>query len=206
MALPTCTHTHTCTHTSTHTPGSLDRCVDGETAKIILEKTPPPVTQDQVTTSQSVPLQVRSLCVSDSDSLIQVMIFEPQNLINRLSKMEKLSKEVPKKKEAPKKQEAFKMYLMARKQFGAGRYMSLYLCLFATCYIFTISACMCRRGMVANCACLSVCCQLQVYQCQLFCSHINYYPLYYLIKQVVGHCLATKVFIGKMPATRDGCG
>ena len=37
--------------------------------------------------------------------------------------MEKLSKEVPKKKkDIPKKQgEAFKTYLMARRQFGAGR-------------------------------------------------------------------------------------
>ena len=96
--------------------------MDGETAKIILENTTDVATPDQHTISQSVPLQVRSVGVSSSDSLIQVLIFEPQNLINRLSKMEKMSKDVPKKKkEAPKKQgEAFKTYLMARKQFGAG--------------------------------------------------------------------------------------
>ena len=96
--------------------------MDGETARTILENTTDVATPDQHTISQSVPLQIRSVGVSSSDSLIQVLIFEPQNLINRLSKMEKMSKDVPKKKkEAPKKQgEAFKTYLMARKQFGAG--------------------------------------------------------------------------------------
>ena len=96
--------------------------MDGETARTILENTTDVVTPDQHTISQSVPLQVRSVGVSSSDSLIQVLIFEPQNLITRLSKMEKMSKDVPKKKkEAPKKQgEAFKTYLMARRQFGAG--------------------------------------------------------------------------------------
>ena len=110
-------HTHTHTHT-----GSLDRCVDGETAKTILENTSDVVTPDQLTTAQSFPIHVRSVGVSGSDSLIQVLIFEPQHLITRLSRMEKLSKEVPKKKtEAPKKQgEAFKTYLMARRQFGSG--------------------------------------------------------------------------------------
>ena len=97
--------------------------MDGETAKIILENTPNSVAQDyHSVTAQSVPLQIRSVGVSSSDSMIQVLVFEPQNLINRLSKMEKLSKEVPKKKkEGPKKQgEAFRTYLMARRQFGAG--------------------------------------------------------------------------------------
>ena len=123
--------------------GSLDRCVDGETAKIILENTTDVPTPDQHTTAQSVPLQIRSVGVSESDSLIQILIFEPQNLINRLSKMEKMSKEVPKKKkEAPKKQgEAFKTYLMARRQFGAGGIsLSLSLSLsppiFLTCITF----------------------------------------------------------------------
>ena len=116
-----------CKKSHAYIVGSLDRCVDGETAKIILENTDV-TTQDHHTTSQSVPLQVRSVGVSGSDSLIQVLIFEPQYLINRLSKMEKMSKEVPKKKkEAPKKQgEAFKTYLMARRQFGAGLSLSLF--------------------------------------------------------------------------------
>ena len=119
--------------------GSLDRCVDGETAKIILENTTDVATPDQHTTSLSVPLQVRSVGVSGSDSLIQVLIFEPQNLINRLSKMEKMSKDVPKKKkEAPKKQgEAFKTYLMARRQFGQGVYtLSLSLSLSLSSLVF----------------------------------------------------------------------
>ena len=101
--------------------------MDGETARIILDNTPTTAAEDRHhhSTGQSVPLQIRSVGVSSSDSMIQVLVFEPQNLINRLSKMEKLSKEVPKKKkEMPKRQtEAFKTYLMARRQFGAGKYM-----------------------------------------------------------------------------------
>ena len=133
--------------THTHRPGSLDRCVDGETARTILDNTPPAATDDHYPLTQTIPLQIRSLKVSGSDSLIQVLIFEPQNLINRLSKMEKLSKEVPKKKkDAPKKQgEAFKTYLMARRQFGAGRYNTLYM------YMYTV-----QQYMII-CMCIEVC-------------------------------------------------
>jgi hypothetical protein len=67
------------------------------------------------------PLQVRSLKAGDNDSLIQVLVFDPQSLINRLSKMEKI---VDKEAVQPKKQaDAFRTWLAARKHFGAGAAM-----------------------------------------------------------------------------------
>lgn len=63
-------------------------------------------------------LQVRCVRAADGDSLIQVLLVDPPCLINRLAKMEKLERE-PKKKE-PKQLDAFRMYLYARKHFGAG--------------------------------------------------------------------------------------
>ncbi len=63
-------------------------------------------------------LQVRCVRADDGDSLIQVLLVDPQCLINRLAKMEKLERE-PKKKE-PKQIDPFRTYLYARKHFGAG--------------------------------------------------------------------------------------
>ena len=63
-------------------------------------------------------IQVRCVRPAGSDSLIQVLLVDPQCLINRLAKMEKLERE-PKKKE-PKQMDAFRTYLYARKHFGAG--------------------------------------------------------------------------------------
>ena len=62
-----------------HPPGSLDRCVDGETAKIVFShaqettKAPP--------SSSVAPLQVRSLKAGENDSLIQVC--QRQNTTSR---------------------------------------------------------------------------------------------------------------------------
>ena len=54
-----------------HMTGSLDRCVDGETARTILSNTPElPPTPSQ---SGGVPLQVRTVSVSPEDSSIQVL-------------------------------------------------------------------------------------------------------------------------------------
>ena len=72
-------------------------------------------------TSQSaVPLVVRSLRVAKGDSLIQVLLFDPQSLINRLAKMEKLEEMTPKKQEPKKQSDAFRTYLYARRHFGTG--------------------------------------------------------------------------------------
>ena len=55
-----------------HITGSLDRCVDGETARTILSNTPElPPTPSQ---SGGVPLQVRTVSVSPEDSSIQVCV------------------------------------------------------------------------------------------------------------------------------------
>ncbi len=59
-----------------HMTGSLDRCVDGETARTILSNTPEvPPTPSQ---SGGVPLQVRTVSVSPQDSSIQVCVCEGQ--------------------------------------------------------------------------------------------------------------------------------
>ncbi len=63
-------------------------------------------------------MQVRCVRAADGDSLIQVLLVDPPSLINRLTKMEKLERQ-PKKKE-PKQIDPFRMYLYARKHFGAG--------------------------------------------------------------------------------------
>ncbi len=58
--------------TADHMTGSLDRCVDGETARTILSNTPEvPPTPSQ---SGGVPLQVRTVSVSPQDSSIQVCV------------------------------------------------------------------------------------------------------------------------------------
>ena len=50
--------------------GSLDRCVDGETAKTVLSHAQD--TSKSPGSSSGSPLQVRSLRAGDNDSLIQV--------------------------------------------------------------------------------------------------------------------------------------
>ena len=59
-------------------------------------------------------MQVRSLRASPGDSMIQVLLFEPTLLINRLAKMEKLEEMKPKVKEPKKQVDAFKTYVSAR--------------------------------------------------------------------------------------------
>ena len=46
--------------------------------------------------------------------MIQVLLFEPTLLINRLAKMEKLEEMKPKEKEPKKQVDAFKTYVSAR--------------------------------------------------------------------------------------------
>lgn len=61
--------------------------------------------------------QVQSLHAGENDSLIQVLMFEPQVLINALAKLEKLE-DIPKRQEPKKKVDAFRTYLYARRRFG----------------------------------------------------------------------------------------
>ena len=110
-------HTHTHTHT-----GSLDRCVERETAQIILNNSPLSSPAPSPSSS-STPLQVCSLRAGEKDPMIQVLLFDPQILITRLTKME--VEKVPKHRK-PKQVDAFKTYLYARRHFGSGE-----LCLFA---------------------------------------------------------------------------
>ena len=111
-------HVHT---THSHNLGSLDRCVEGENAKIILDNSP--VSSPISYPSSSTPLQVRSLRAGEKDPLIQVLFFDPQSLIMRLSKME--AEKVPKQRK-PKQADAFKTYLYARRHFGTGEIVHLY--------------------------------------------------------------------------------
>ena len=59
-------------------------------------------------------VQVRSLRAGEGDSMVQVLLFEPTLLINRLAKMEKLEEMKPKEKEPKKQVDAFRTYLSAR--------------------------------------------------------------------------------------------
>ena len=105
-------HTHTYTHT-----GSLDRCVEGETAQTILNNSPLSSPAPSPSSSSSTPLQVCSLRAGEKDPMIQVLLFDPQSLITRLTKME--VEKVPKQRK-PKQVDAFKTYLYARRHFGSG--------------------------------------------------------------------------------------
>ena len=108
----------------THT-GSLDRCVEGETAQTILNNSPLSLPAPSPSSS-STPLQVCSLRAGEKDPMIQVLLFDPQSLITRLTKME--VERVPKQRK-PKQVDAFKTYLYARRHFGSGE-----LCLFTSDY------------------------------------------------------------------------
>jgi len=114
------THTHIHTHT-----GSLDRCVEGETAQTILNNSPLSSPAPSPSSSSSTPLQVCSLRAGEKDPMIQVLLFDPQSLITRLTKME--VEKVPKQRK-PKQVDAFKTYLYARRHFGSES------CLFASDY------------------------------------------------------------------------
>ncbi|CAI8021219.1 WD repeat-containing protein 7 [Geodia barretti] len=99
--------------------GSLDRCVEGETAKLVLSGAQDTSSsKTSLSSSTSFPLQVRSLQAGEGDSLIQVLVFDPQSLINRLGKMDNMAE---KGVAQPKKQaDAFRTWLSARRNFGAG--------------------------------------------------------------------------------------
>lgn len=100
--------------------GSLDRSVEGETAQIILNSSTDTSRLSQTAHSSDMALQVRSLRASPGDSMIQVLLFEPTLLINRLAKMEKLEEMKPKVKEPKKQVDAFKTYVSARRHYGSG--------------------------------------------------------------------------------------
>ena len=104
--------------------GSLDRCVEGETAQTILNNSPLSLPAPSPSSS-STPLQVCSLRAGEKDPMIQVLLFDPQSLITRLTKM---VERVPKQRK-PKQVDAFKTYLYARRHFGSGE-----LCLFTSDY------------------------------------------------------------------------
>lgn len=65
--------------------GSLDRCVQGETARIILSTVRDPP-QSSSPLQQAVPLQLRSLSTGENNPLIQVLLFDPHQLIQHLTK------------------------------------------------------------------------------------------------------------------------
>ena len=124
------THTHIHTHT-----GSLDRCVEGETAQTILNNSPLSSPAPSSSSSSSTPLQVCSLRAGEKDPMIQVLLFDPQSLITRLTKME--VEKVPKQRK-PKQVDAFKTYLYARRHFGSGE-----LCLHRTIQISLVPLLFC---------------------------------------------------------------
>ena len=124
------THTHIHTHT-----GSLDRCVEGETAQTILNNSPLSSPAPSPSSSSSTPLQVCSLRAGEKDPMIQVLLFDPQSLITRLTKME--VEKVPKQRK-PKQVDAFKTYLYARRHFGSGE-----LCLHRTIQISLVPSLFC---------------------------------------------------------------
>ena len=76
-------HVHVCTYMYVYvyivymavcfSTGSLDRCIDGETARIVLKNAQSPT--KTTPTSSAAPLQVRSLKAEDTDSLIQVCVY-----------------------------------------------------------------------------------------------------------------------------------
>lgn len=66
--------------------GSLDRCVEGETAKIILS-TVHDAPQSPSPQQKTTPLQLRSLSTGDNSPLIQVLLIDPQQLIQHLTKL-----------------------------------------------------------------------------------------------------------------------
>ena len=120
-------------------PGSLDRCIEGENADTILNNTPE-ISHVPILTPNT-PLQVCSLNVGSNDSLIQVLLFDPQTLIMRLGKIEKMSKDIPKKAAPIKQVDAFKTYLYARRHFGTGKRRSVVLivetCMYTCTCMFT---------------------------------------------------------------------
>ena len=65
--------------------GSLDRCVEGETARIILSSVDD--TPQGHSPQQASPLQLRSLSTGENSPPIQVLLFDPHQLIMRLTKL-----------------------------------------------------------------------------------------------------------------------
>ena len=62
-------------------------------------------------------LQVRSLSCSQSHSLIQVILFDPQLIINKLHKMEKIESK-PRPVQQPSHVRAFRTYISARRNYS----------------------------------------------------------------------------------------
>ena len=116
--------------------------MEGETARTILN-TVPEVSSTSSTLHHSAPLQVRSLSTGENDPLIQVLLFDPHQLITHLTKcvelnnhsfrgfdnnrtlfccrMEKMSRDVPKKK-VMMEADALRSYIYARRHFGSGKW------------------------------------------------------------------------------------
>ena len=90
--------------------GTLDRCVHGEDAQLILTNSP--AFQPSLAWPDY-PLQVLGFGAGDGDSMVQVMLFDPPNLINRLNNLDSMV-EAPPQKEA----DAFRTYHYARRHFG----------------------------------------------------------------------------------------
>ena len=82
----------------------------GEDAQLILTNTPP---FNPTLAWPDYPLQILGFGAGDGDSMIQVMLFDPPNLINRLNNLDSMV-EAPPQKEA----DAFRTYHYARRHFG----------------------------------------------------------------------------------------
>ncbi len=67
--------------------GSLDRCVEGETSRTILSTLDVPPSSLTVHSVSASPLHVMSLSAGLSDQHIQVLLFNPNLLIQHLSKL-----------------------------------------------------------------------------------------------------------------------
>ena len=90
----------------------LDRCIEGSWAQEVLANTPD-VTKKQLV--EDSPLRLHNLRIG-GDTVIQVLLFDPQSVMKELSHMHELEDKLRTREQS--KADAFRSYLTAKKQYN----------------------------------------------------------------------------------------